>query len=120
TMRTWFDADKNPAGHIINYRGRAVKSVRTSYATAKRKAGITRRLRLYDFRHAFATALLSGGADLKSTSELIGHSRTDTTTRIYQHTNFAMHRAAVGILKPLEQPVQQIDNVVPFKPAITA
>jgi site-specific recombinase XerD len=49
-------------------------------------------------RHAFASILLAAAADLKSVSEILGHSRPDTTTRIYQHTDRAMHEAAIARL----------------------
>jgi len=100
-LRSWFEADANPTGPIIHYRDKPVASLKTAFASAKKKAGITRRLRFYDFRHAFATTLLSSNADLKSTSELLGHTRTDTTTRIYQHTTRAVHRSAIAQLPAL-------------------
>lgn len=87
--------------YIIQWLGKPVGSIKKSFAAAKRRAGITRRLRPYDFRHAFATAMLREGADLKSTSEMLGHSRTDTTSRIYQHTNIEMHRANISKLPGL-------------------
>jgi integrase len=80
---------------IIHFRGRAIHTVKTAFKNAKEKAGIDRRIRLYDFRHSFATNVLKEKADLKSTSEILGHSRTETTTRIYQHTDLEMHREAI-------------------------
>jgi len=53
---------------------------------AKKRAGINRRLRIYDFRHSFATTVLGQEADLKSTSEILGHSRPETTMKHY-HPN---------------------------------
>jgi integrase len=97
-LKAWYDADAAPYGFIINYRGRPVKSLKKSFATAKRKAKINRRLRLYDFRHCFASLLLKNHADLKSTSEMLGHSRVDTTTRFYQHTDVEMHKDAISRL----------------------
>lgn len=83
------------SGRIITYLGRPVKSIKKSFRTAKRNAGITRRLTPYAFRHAFATNVLALGADLKATSEILGHSRQDTTMRIYQHTNIAIRRDVI-------------------------
>jgi integrase len=88
--------------NVIHYRGRPIVSVKTAFKRAKERAGITRRMRLYDFRHAFATNALKGKADLKSTSEILGHSRTETTTRIYQHTDLAMHREAINRIPSLD------------------
>lgn len=86
---------------IVHFREQPVRSIKKAFASAKKKAGITRRLRPYDLRHAFASAILEGGGDLKSTSELLGHTRPDTTIRVYQHTSPAMHRAAVERLPGL-------------------
>ena len=90
--------------YIITYRDRSIDSIKKSFATAKKKAGITRKLPPYAFRHAFATNVLSAGGDLKSTSEILGHSRTDTTTRIYQHTDLTLLRKSVNKLPPLDIP----------------
>lgn len=87
--------------HIIFWNGHMVKSVKKAFITAKIKAGIKRRLRLYDFRHAFATAMLKAGGDLKATSEMLGHTRSDTTSRIYQHTDIEMHRNNINLLPSL-------------------
>jgi integrase len=87
---------------IIHFRGRAIGTLKTAFKNAKEKAGIDRRIRLYDFRHSFASSALKGNADLKSTSEILGHSRTETTTRIYQHTDLAMHREAIERVPSLQ------------------
>ena len=124
-LKQWYDKDDNPNGAIIHYRGKPVKSLKKAFAKAKKDAKITRRLRMYDFRHAFASLLLKNKADLKSTSELLGHSRTETTTRIYQHTDFNMHQDAVGKLPALNlekavaessgNPKKRVTKVIPFK-----
>jgi integrase len=107
-LKRWWQADKaegkTDASLIITYKGGPVLRLGKGFTSAKRRAKITRRLRLYDFRHAFATNMLAGGADLKSTSEMLGHSRLDTTTGIYQHTNLSLHRDSVAKLPPVRIP----------------
>lgn len=102
TLERWWRADKRGQGEIITFDGHPITTLRRSWATAKREAKITRRLPLYAIRHAFVTNLLAGGADLKATSELAGHSRPDTTMRIYQHTDMKLWRRSIRKLPALK------------------
>lgn len=83
---------------LVHYKLKPVESMKTSWATAKKKAGIVRKMRLYDLRHAMATYALEGGADLKAVSEILGHSRADTTLRFYQHVLKHQHRHVVNVI----------------------
>ena len=87
--------------YIVNYRGKKIGSIKKAFSGAKKRAGITRRLRPYDLRHAFASMVLKNREDLKATSELLGHTRVDTTMRLYQQTDTQMHRDAVDSLPPI-------------------
>ena len=49
------------------------------------KAGIDFPLRMHDLRHAHASWLLAGGADLLSVMERMGHAQIQTTQK-YLHT----------------------------------
>lgn len=51
-------------------------------------------LRLYDLRHGFATAALEAGADVKTTSELMGHASTRMVMEVYQHVSDDRKREA--------------------------
>jgi len=116
-LKYWHEVDENTGGPIVHYRGKPVKSLKKAFNNAKAKAKITRRIRPYDFRHAFASLLLQYNADLKSTSEILGHSRTDTTTRIYQHTDFNMHKDAINRLPVINLNIQKsITKNVPNNP----
>ncbi len=86
---------------IVHYRFQRIASLKRVWKDAKRGARITRSLRLYDLRHAFASNALRAGADLKSVSEILGHSRPDTTLREYQHVVREQHRGAVELIPSL-------------------
>ncbi len=63
-------------------------------------AGITRKLSPHKLRHAFATHLLQGGADLRAVQEMLGHADI-STTEIYTHVESDALRAAVDKHHPL-------------------
>ncbi len=63
-------------------------------------AGIARPISPHKLRHAFATHLLQGGADLRSVQEMLGHADI-STTEIYTHVNADELRAAIDAHHPL-------------------
>jgi integrase len=81
---------------VVHHRYKAVLSLKRAWKEAKTAAKIGRRIRLYDLRHAGITIALKAGADLKAISEIAGHSRPDTTMRVYQHVSREQHIEAVS------------------------
>ena len=51
------------------------------------------KLRTHDFRHTFASMLISAGADVVTVSRQLGHASPDITLRVYAHL-FDAHRHA--------------------------
>jgi integrase len=99
TMAQWLEEDEK-AGmrYLVHFRGGKVGNMQAAWKNAKKRARITRRLRLYDLRHAFTSILLSKGADLRSVSELLGHRSVSMTLSVYAHVSGDLKRAAVALL----------------------
>ena len=51
-------------------------------------------LTLHGLRHAFATLALNAGVDLKTTSEMLGHSTIAITADVYSHVLPPLQQAA--------------------------
>lgn len=75
---------RNIAEVFVNYKGEPIsrKGVWKRFQTLETLSGVNSKV--HTLRHSFATHLLSGGADLRSVQELLGHSDLSTTT-IYTH-----------------------------------
>ena len=69
---------------FVNYKGEKIsrKGVWKRFHELEQLAGV--KAKVHTLRHSFATHLLSGGADLRSVQELLGHSDL-ATTQIYTH-----------------------------------
>ncbi len=71
---------------FLNNRGTRLsrKGIWKRFQEIEARAGVTGKI--HTFRHSFATHLLSGGADLRSVQELLGHADI-STTQIYTHVD---------------------------------
>jgi integron integrase len=72
--------------------------VQKAVRRAAREADLPKPVTPHVLRHAFATHLLEGGADIRTVQELLGH-RDVRTTMIYTHV---LNRGPFGIRSPLE------------------
>ena len=63
-----------------------------------RAAGI-RKVGVHALRHTYATRLFEKGVDIKVISELLGHSSTEITYKVYIHVIEAMKETAVEAIE---------------------
>ncbi|MGE0367319.1 MAG: site-specific integrase [Candidatus Dadabacteria bacterium] len=68
---------------FVDARGDNIKTVRTAFEAACRRAGLGG-LRFHDLRHTAATRMVESGANIVAISKILGHSDIKTTMR-YTH-----------------------------------
>lgn len=86
-IRCHLPLQKEFANHVfLNSRGRRLTRhmVFLIVKALAQKIGLKKTISPHTFRHAFATHLIEGGADLRAVQEMLGHASI-TTTEIYTH-----------------------------------
>lgn len=81
-----------------------VSQLQDHLATAKRIAGITRRLRFHDLRHTFASRLASRGVPLQVIARALGHSSTRTTERYARPGSETVDLVRAALKEPTTAP----------------
>ena len=88
----WLFSARDPNGPISEH------TVHRLYHAAKARAGIAKPGGIHSLRHAFATHLLEGGADIHTIQRLMGHGHISSTQRYLHVANKHLART----LSPLE------------------
>lgn len=81
---------------FINYRGKPLSRV-FAFKITQRILGVSP----HALRHSFATSLITGGADLRTVQELLGHASLNAT-QIYTHLERSLLLESVNRYHPLE------------------
>lgn len=93
---------RKPTDFVFGDPVKGLKSVKRSFATAKRIAGLEGipldGFRLYDVRHTATTRLVRRGMSLEESGKLMGHSQPKTTWR-YMHVDKSRRRRAAELLE---------------------
>lgn len=101
-LRQWFEMDgADPERHVITWQGKPVHSLKRSWATAKRMAGVGgRKIPPYALRKSFVTTLLHLGVDPETIAKIAGHD-VQTMLKHYAHSSSAAAQAAIAKLPDL-------------------
>lgn len=78
--------------YVISFNGQKVDQLANAWRAAKRRAGITRRIRLYDLRHFYITYALVSGADILDLAHRVGHKDANMIVNVYAHLVEEMRR----------------------------
>lgn len=93
--------DKLGISHLVHYKGKPVRKINKAWTRTLKKAGIKRRIRPYDLRHAFATQLIAAGTDIGTVAKLMGHSSVNMVLTHYQYVMDSQKKFAVESLPNL-------------------
>lgn len=99
-LEAWREEDAaRDVPYLVSYCGKPLsRHIENGWKYALRRAGITRRIRPYDLRHAFATELIAAGVDIGTVAKLMGHSTPTMLLTHYQYVMDGQKRAAVEAL----------------------
>lgn len=76
------------------------RNYRKIFETLLKKLNI-KNITFHSLRHTFATRLIENKVDIKTVSELLGHSSTNITISIYVHSEYSTKKKAVKTLDKL-------------------
>ena len=91
-------AHRQTGGLVIQFQGRPVKIVKTTWRTALKNAGI-RHVRFHDLRHTFNTRLMEAGVLQEVRMALMGHSGGSRVHATYTHIELPVKREAIAKLE---------------------
>ncbi len=97
------------SGPVFTFRGKPMKTVKTSFEKARTKAGLED-VRFHDLRHTFASRLVQGGVPLYDVMHLTGHKSLEMVQR-YSHLAPDYQDRAIVALNAFGHTVTQFDTI---------
>ena len=85
-------------GHMVN--------IKDAWGDVLKFAGLSG-WRLHDLRHAFASAMVNGGASLPVVGKILGHSNASTTQRYAHLEENPAKKAAEAAAETIQQAIQE-------------
>ncbi len=89
----WPGANRDKQGRQLS---RDKSSVFRPFKAAAKRAGLSKKLRLHDLRHTFASHYMMNGGDIFKLSRILGHSSVIVTEKVYAHLAKDAHAADYG------------------------
>ena len=90
---------------MVSYHGERITSHQVARSWREAKAGITKRIRLYDLRHFYITHALKAGANIMDLAPRVGHASPEMITKVYAHLVDKLEKK-----EPLTIPSLYVDN----------
>ncbi len=102
-FKSWCEEDmQKGCEYVVNYHNKGITNLRYGWAGTKKRAGITRKMRPYDLRHAFATEAIAAGADYGTVAKLMGHASAQMVLQFYQHVMTEQKKRAIETLPDID------------------
>ena len=89
------------------------------YKRVLQKAGVKER-KFHAIRHTFATRAMELGVDIKTLSEILGHSTVSMTLNVYAHSLFEQKKLAIDKLNNMHINTMEITSIAVVFPVNTA
>lgn len=82
---------------LIEFRGKRIKSVKSAFNSAKKRAGLDKSVCMYTIRHLFTSSMLAKGADAKAVANMLGHTSLRMIMNTYYHETNDERRRAIEV-----------------------
>lgn len=96
--------NKKYGNYIVSYKNGNKMLIRTYqhyFKSIQMKIGLNNILCFHSLRHTFATRAIESGVDIKTLSEILGHSNASITLNIYVHSLFETKKKAMDKISKL-------------------